>query len=211
MKEARFPTGLSLQNFAWISTICPNYRSEKYIWFCTALLTNTSTYWQIDKHPADLSLRFFQNTVERAQLFNSLGWAGICQNEKDDCNSYTRRPWQHGDFVLAVQIFSSLYTICLQSAASLARQTALSMPRVFLVPMLISQHQSSEPKAFSGLYHLRQNNISICRQKQPRRRVLTIKMEYLCSNKAVDIATFSAGKLQKQLLIALFYKHPFLP
>lgn len=91
------------------------------------------------------------------------------------------------------------------------KQTVLSKWQFFPVPMLRSQQQSSETKAFSGLYHLRGNNVSICAQKQPRRQGLTIKTEYFCSNKAVDKATFSAGKLEKQLLIALFYKHSYLP
>lgn len=72
------------------------------------------------------------------------------------------------------------------------------------LPMLISQHQSSEPKAFSGAGSFKVNKVSICTQKQATEEMRAGSGDYFCSKKAVDRAVFSAGKLEKWTLIALF-------
>ena len=69
--------------------------------------------------------------------------------------------------------------------------------------MLISQHQSSEPKAFSGAGSFKENKVSICTKKQAT-EMRAGSGDYFCSKKAVDRAVFSAGKLEKWPLIALF-------
>lgn len=81
MDGARFPTGSSAQDSASVSCACQNGRAQEmhgifHSSFCQHFA------WLRDKQPTDLSLSLLQNTLERMELSNSLGWAGICHNEK---------------------------------------------------------------------------------------------------------------------------------
>lgn len=102
---------------------------------------------------------------------------------------------------LALSKLSSFHTVWLHSAASLLEERQSSPSRD---PSIVPSHADQpEPKAFSGAGSFKENKVSICTQKQAT-EMRAGTGDYFCSKKAVDRAVFSAGKLEKWPLIALF-------